>query len=66
MPRPRKSILSKGSGTGIEVHLIPVPADTAEARKRLSEAYELVAHFIGLSMSGKRRKLEKEETHHAA
>ena len=66
MARPRKTILSEGIGKVIDVELMPIQANTADAQKRLSEAYGLVAHFIGLSRIATRQKQERENKKHAA
>ena len=61
MSRPRKSLHLKKGADPFEVRLIPVPVDTIENKEKLKEAYELVAYFIGLSLSkGKRRNGEEE------
>ena len=66
MGRLRKDLRCGSSGSPVAVELHAIPADTEEKRKRLDEAYELVAYFIGLAAAKKRRKLCEEELKDAA
>jgi hypothetical protein len=66
MARPRKDLRSGSGGSAIAVELHAVPANTEEKRKRLDEAYELVAQFVALACATKRRKIAREEIKDAA
>ncbi len=66
MGRPRKDLRCGSSGANVAVELHSVPANTEERRKRLDEAYELAAYFVGLAAAKKRNKLQQEELKSAA
>lgn len=66
MPRPRKSIHLSPGGKSVRAELIPMRAETEEQKKRLAEAYDLVAEFIRLVPIRSQKEHDRKELRDAA